>query len=62
MMEDKGNKDTQQFCLLLDMARWRWLRAEAFRRERSMANIIREMIDNARGGESDGSPGQGNGS
>jgi hypothetical protein len=44
------------------MARWRWLRAEAFRRERSMANIIREMIDNARGGESDGSPGQGNGS
>lgn len=56
-MEDRGARDTQQFCLMLDMARWRWLRAEAFQRECSMADIIREMIDKERGGESDGSQG-----
>jgi hypothetical protein len=60
MMGDKGSKDMQQFCLLLDTAgRWRWLRTEAFRRECSMADIIRELIDRARGGESDGIAGQG---
>ena len=51
--EIQASKEQQQFCLMLDMPRWKWLRTAAFRRERSMADMIREMIDRARS-EDDG--------
>ena len=46
--ETQASKEQQQFCLMLDTPRWEWLRTAAFQRKRSMADMVREMIDRAR--------------